>query len=182
MKELKFLKDLSRDELKALYNNNNGFSNVVYDAALEQQAFISNIVFQDVFGERPEGFRIHDHYDSYYFALSDVEELCKTLDEREQGVLSEPLEQKIGKLLEERDAWEALDPDEVDEDVLDKTYNELEVHGKEVLAEIEGELHDIEDDISIDEVLEEIRAGEVGWSDWQTDGKVVVYQTTTTLR
>lgn len=182
MKELKHLKDLSRDELKALYNNNNGFSNVVYDAALEQQAFTSNMIFQDVFGERPEGFRIHNHYASYFFALSDVEELCRTLDEREHDVLSEPLEQEIDKLLAERDAWEALDPDEADEDVLDKAYNELEAHGKEVLAGIEGELHDIENDVNVDEVLEEIRAGEAGWSEWQTDGQVVVYQTTTTLR
>lgn len=182
MKELKHLKDLSRDELKALYNNNNGFSNVVYDAALEQQAFTSNMIFQAVFGERPEGFRIHDHYASYFFALSDVEELCRTLDEREHGVLSEPLEQEIDELLAERDAWEALDPDEVDDGVLNKAYGELEARGKEVLAEIEGELHDIEDDVNVDDILEEIRNGEGGWSDWQTDDKVVVYQTTTTLR
>ena len=182
MKELQYLKDLSYDELKALYDNNNGFSRVVYDAACEQQAFLSRMVFEDVFGEHPKGFSTHSHYASYFFQLGDVEELCKTLDERERGALSDPLERKIDKLLAERDAWEALDPDEVDDDVLDQKYKALEAHGKEVLAEIEGELHDIENDVCVDDILEDIRDGEGGWSNWQTDGKVVTYQTTTTLR
>lgn len=182
MSELRYLRDLSSEELKALYKKNNGFSSEVYQTAIDNQGFLLSMVFEDVFGKSPEGFHWHDHYGTFFFELGDVEELCKMLDERERGVLDAALEQKVDALLAERDAWENLVPEETDDGMLDKKYKEFEAHGREVLREIEDFFHKIERDINIDGVLDDIRSGALEMSGWQTDGKVVVYQTTTALR
>ena len=175
MQDLRELKELSIEELKNLYKNNQGFSELVYNLAYEDAMNIQ--------AEQAElmGTRVFDynkHYTSFYlstpcyFGVKDGLKVAGALD---KDYLSDKAAGVYDELCKVKAAYENLTAEELDEqgDDLEEKANNLSDELAEIITEDLRAYEDI-NELYIETILDLISDGYM-LDGFKTDG-VKVYE------
>lgn len=170
------LQTLSDEQLKGLYDMNKDFQNKIWEEVYQSNMFWQEQEYKDIFGlenmKTTKVVEIHDHYSSFYLTLKDPENLVCVVSPDYLCQAAQPYWAECDKLEQE---WSALTPDEQESEQGEQLYNQLEQASKNLLREIENQLHQYEnvEDDQIAELLHEIAVGNHPMSNWKTDGKAV---------
>lgn len=156
---MKKLNELTKDELKSLYEKNHDFQNAINERCYDTLNFWQEDTLQNIFTEngRERGFRYYDNYNSFYYRLTDAEAFVNGLNDGIGDYFSEsdrPVYEKMLKLADEY--WNMTTDEQLDEKG-EKLYAELEESAKKVLQAIEDMLH-ADEDITDDLVESEIES------------------------
>lgn len=169
------LKELTAEELKALYKNNTKFAAAVDEDILEVQSQLLSEEYDNIFGKHNKYIRIDNHYNTFYLTCNDVEKVLDTISS-DYLTLHAFSEYNIARVRYKRYIL-AQETEVVDEEHVDILYNELERAVKNMLKAIEEQLKEYEEvaDEQVDSWLEMIRDGYHHMSEWhEHDG--VVYE------
>lgn len=173
---MKQLKDLNKEELKALYNNNHDFAETVDNSIYEmnmQAQYDDSIA---IFGEHNDTYALHDHYNSFYLTVEDAEKFAESIEDPDY------LNAENRKLYEETremaEKWNNMDYDEQDEN--GELYEQIAKKSQDLADGITEQLRAYEriDDAQVDEELDAILSGELNSSEWKTDGTKVYQEIT----
>lgn len=175
---MKKLHELSLDELKALYEKNNGFQSEVWDCVYQNNMYCQSDEYDQLFGKDNRTIEYHNHYSSFYLTVSNHENFINEINDPD--ILTVEGRELYEKAKVLADKWNNMDYDEQDEN--DELYNELEQTNNRLIEEITAQFRAYEDvdDSQIDEELQAIADNTHGMSDWRTDGEKV-YQTITKI-
>lgn len=175
---MKKLHELSLDELKALYEKNNGFQSEVWDCVYQNNMYCQSDEYDQLFGKDNRTIEYHNHYSSFYLTVSNHENFINEINDPDILTVEGREFYEKAKVL--ADKWNNMDYDEQDEN--DELYNELEQTNNRLVEEITAQFRAYEDvdDSQIDEELQAIADNTHGMSDWRTDGEKV-YQTITKI-
>lgn len=168
---MKKLQELNAEELKALYKENEQFSNKVYERIYEGNMAWQENEGRTIFGKDNRTIRFHDHYASFYITISDHEHFAESLEGRDSmTITAQELYDKACELIAE---WNDMDYDEQDEN--SELWEQIEKVNCELVEELTDQLRAYEqvDDSQIEDELQAIRDGMTDMSDWETDGKKV---------
>lgn len=169
---MKAIKELTKQELRDLLDKNKEFESYVWE-----RAYQSNMVWQEerskeLLGEA-DGIKINNHYNSFFFSLSDARAFFGTIVEGniyydEQKALYKQAE----KMLAEYDNMTADETDERGDEV----WGEFEETCEKLMKLIEAELLDFENvsDGDIENEMEYL----LDECEFETDGEKV-YETIT---
>lgn len=169
------LKELTMDELKALYGSNTGFSAAVDDDILEIQLQVQEEEYNNIFGKHNKYVNIEEHYSTFYLTCNDMEKVLDTISSDSLS-LHAFSEYNIARMCYKR-YISAQENEAVSEEHVDIFYNEFETAVKDMLRAIEEQLKEYEEikDGEIDAWLEMIQEGYHHMSEWhEHDG--VVYE------
>ena len=155
---MKKLKELKKDELKNLFQNNNDFQNKIIENCYNTIQYMTDELNNELFVEssRQRGYRYHDNYMSFYFRLTDAEEFVNGLKDGIGDYFDESDKKEYEKMLKLADEYWNLESDDLYGEKGEKIYDALEESAKKVLLAIENLFHDIEEptDDMIDEEIE----------------------------
>ena len=172
---MKKLQELTKEELKALYNENRGFQSKIWEGCYEGNMLMQSEEYKEIFGENNKTIAYHDHYTSFYLTITDHDHFVESIENPDMlTVEGRDLYNKAKELAEK---WNNMDYDAQDEN--SGPYGDLEETQNKLLQEIEDQLHGYEsiEDSQIEEELGLIAEGVSGMSDWETDGKKVFITT-----
>lgn len=170
---MKKLYELTKDELKKLYNTNTEFRQKVWLDIYDDHQSWQNDRYNEYFEENPRGFKYNGHYNSFYYTLTDAEQFVASLRETACDYFFDTEAQKhFDKMFDLYNKWQNMTLEEQDEN--EEVYLKLETEAKYILKCIEDDLKSFEDITEDDEenTLQEIINGEI-YSDWETDGEIV---------
>ena len=179
MTTTKPLRQLTREERRALLRKNNDLRNAVAESCYETNMFCQRDEFEDM---GAKVFDYHDHYCSFYLSTPTVygakapEQVANALD---SDYLS-PEEKKVyDELCAEIDKWENMDWEEQD------ANEELYDHAIELCDELADKLTDhfrAYEEITEEQMDEEFEFNAIDgyMSEWTTDGEEV-YETITKI-
>ena len=174
---MKKLNELSFDELKKLYNNNNDFSVLIYEKVYENNMFWQEDLYYQFFGKnRDDGVKHNSHYTSFYLTISDAEKFWKNIRETlETDYLTDEAKKVYESGVKIYEKWENMTWDEQEEDDGGTLWDEMETEAKKLLEYLESDLHQFENitDADIDNYLQAIIDDAVYMGDFETDGEKV---------
>lgn len=173
MKNLKELKELSIEELKNLYKNNQGFSELVYNLAYED-AMNAQAEQGELIGAK--AFDMHDYYNSFYlttprhYGAKDGLSVAGALD---IDYLNNEAAGLYKELCEIKATYENLTAEELDEqgEELEERANKLCDELADVITEDLRAYENITE-LNIDATLDLIRDGYI-LDGFKTDGQKV---------
>lgn len=177
---MKQLKELTVEELKALYKSNEQFSNKVYEQVYEGNMYFQSEEYEAIFGKNNRTVEYHDHYTSFYLTVKDHEQFIHTLEGRDiMTVAAQELYDKAEQLVAE---WEEMTWDEQQEN--DELWEKIEQTDNELVQELTDRLRDYErvEDQQIEDELTAIHEGITYMSEWETDGEKVYEHITKVYR
>lgn len=178
MEDLRELKELSAEELKNLYKNNQGFSELVYDLAYED-AMNAQEEQSELMGAKV--FKYNDHYNSFYLTTPcyyGVKDGLKVAGALDREYLNDKAARVYDKLCEIKKTYDNLTAEELDErgDGLEEQANNLSDELARIITEDLRAYEDITE-LDIDAMLGLISDG-YALEGFKTDGaKVYEYIT-----
>jgi hypothetical protein len=173
---MKKLNEMTKDELKNLYEANRDFQNAINERCYDTLSFWQNDTLATIFVEkgRERGFRYYDNYNSFYYRLTDAEEFVKGLNDGIGDYFSESDRPVYEKMLKLADEYWNLESDDLYGDKGDKIYDELEETAKKVLQAIEDMLH-AEEDITDDLIESEIESALDYMGEYELDDDGIIH-------
>ena len=178
---MKKLYELTKDELKKLYNANTEFRQKVWWNIYDDHMYWQNDRYNEYFEKDARGFKYNDHYNSFYYTLTDAEQFVGSLRETARDYFDTEAQKHFDKMFDLYNKWQNMTWEEQDEN--EEVYSELETEAEYILKCIEDDLKSFEDITEDDEenALQEIIDGEI-YSDWETDGEKIYYTETHILK
>lgn len=175
MQDLRELKELSNEELKDLYKNNQGFSELVYNLAYED-AMNAQAEQSELMGAKV--FKYNDHYNSFYLTTPcyyGVKDGLKVAGALNKDYLSDKAAGVYDELCKIKETYDNLTAEELDQqgDDLEEQANNLSDELAKIITEDLRAYEDITE-LNIDAMLDLIRDGYI-LDGFKTDG-VKVYQ------
>lgn len=139
----KYVKDMEKEEIKKILENNNDFYNLVYNDLYEQDLEWQGEEADLMFGkDHYKYIEIHDNYSSFFLTLKNWSAFLDNLDRDYLNIKNADLYNEIMKLKKE---YENIACDTIEEE---NRYNELEdileEKSKELLEACEDQLHEYE--------------------------------------
>lgn len=175
------LADLSREELKELYKNNDGFQRAVWERAYEVSMFWQSEDFDNI---GCKAFDYHDHYSSFYLTTPmhyGVRDGLSVAGKLDRDYLNDEAQALYDKLCEYKKLDDSMTLDELEEweeknecdfgEMTDDICDQLADNITKMLREYE----DISDG-QIDDILDQITYDDDYMGEWMTDG-TTVYET-----
>lgn len=172
---MKDLKDLTTEELKNLYKNNQGFSELVYNLAYED-AMNAQEEQSELMGAKV--FKYNDHYNSFYLTTPcyyGVKDGLKVAGALDREYLNDKAARVYDKLCDIKKTYDNLTAEELDArgDGLEEQANTLSDKLAEIITEDLREYENITD-FNISVILDFISDGYL-LDGFKTDG-VKVYE------
>lgn len=171
---MKKLKDLTAEELGALYKHNQQFANAVYEDAFQCNMDLQADEFSNM---GAKVFDYHDHYSSFYlttpmqYGVRNAHAIAHKLNDDNMSDKARYLYDELNKLADEYDNLEADELDERGDEVEERMNNVCDKLAEQLTYDFR-EYENI-DDSQIEATLDGIREGWSYMADWETDGTVV---------
>lgn len=171
---MKLLHELTREELKTLYEKNHDFQSQIWESVYADNMYWQSEEYKQLFGEDNRAIEYHDHYTSFYLTIRNHDIFIENINDPD--LLIESNRKLYDKAKELAEKWNNMDYDEQDEN--GEVYDELEKVQNELIDGITEQLRAYEDisDDQIDQKLEDISENINGMGEWETDGERI-YQT-----
>lgn len=175
---MKELKDLTREELKELYEKNSEFQNYAYERAYEQSMFCQE---EEARNMNTKVFDIHNHYNSFYlstpiiYGAKEPEKVAHNLEADYMLEENRKLYEELNKMTDE---WENMTTDEQDEH--EEIYEKMiEICDKlaDGLTEQLRAYEDLEEEYVLEELYEEVELG--CYDNFKVDENGIVYENIT---
>lgn len=139
--ERKYLKEMTKEEVRQIVKGNERLRGEIYDRCYEGNMFIQSEQTELILGkEWHQYIDYHDHYQSFYLTVRNVERTLRNLDTDYMGESDAEKTEEVRKLLEK---WDDMTWEEQEEN--EDLWTEIEEKTGELVSSVERDLHEYED-------------------------------------